>query len=39
MDFDSLLKNVRQESPVIQKDVDPAKYDAVAAKLCEKEER
>ena len=37
MDFSSLLNNTEKKDTLpIQKDADPAKYDAIAAKLCEK---
>ena len=37
MDLTSLIKGEETSSgsPVIQKDVDPGKYDAIAAKLCD----
>lgn len=34
-DFIPVIKK-QESNPVIQKDIDAAKYDAVAAKLCEK---
>ncbi len=37
MDFTSLLNGETSSgSPVIQKDIDPAKFDAIAGKLCDR---